>query len=268
MPTDAGMAADAGAKDASVKDAGKTDSGTKDAGKTDSGASDAGKSDGSASEDAGSSGGEPSDACTKCEATECKLLDETSLPITDFSKACDVFGDEQAEAGDEQGELKKTLCEKYLACARKTGCADGLHGTGADNESLACFCGKLTVSECQMKSTGELEGACAIEAANAFESNDPKVLLERNINPIYAGAIATWALLCDLHVCADECYDPCDGKADGAACGDPGEAGCMPSPSGPTIGLTCKVGQTCKAASCSNTYQGDNISNDYWSAAP
>lgn len=233
---------DSGTRDSAVSnlDSGQTN---RDSGVADTGAADTGT-------DAG--GGSASAACVKCEASECRASDLfAELADVDFSKLCETFGDATATGGDQVGELRKTLCEKYLECARRTGCADGLQAAYSDNESFSCFCGSLSVSDCQMKKASELDGPCAIEAAGAFETSEAQFMLERAISTEFAGGMATWTLRCDLHVCADECYAPCKDKAAGSACGDPG---CTPD-----AGTFCLPGsepQTCTAGSCSNFAQG------------
>lgn len=197
-------------------------------------APDAGESDASS---------EPSAACLACEQASCKMV-ETLDELFDYTKFCDNFGDRLATDGPGQGRPKRELCVEYLRCARRTGCADGQYGVSPD---LACFCGELPTDDCiGLASAGALPGSCALEALTAAETMEVQDLLERNSNYMnYALGAATFLLQCDLARCADECYQPCTGKADGTVCGARGGAadafigpGLQPHP---TAG-TCQAG--------------------------
>jgi hypothetical protein len=247
-PVDSGVRADTGT---APVDSGARDTGTNldSSAPQDSSVADAGSADATVV---------PSMACKTCEAQQCKSNEE-GFYDADFSKLCDSFGSAIAAVGGGTGKLKKTLCENYLACARRTGCANGLFSTTNNNETAACFCGTLSVSECQELKTSDLPGPCAIQAAEAFEvsgTSSAQELAARAINPQYAGGMATQTLRCDLHICADECYNPCKDKQDGALCG---------AKSCESLD-TCPVEerQLCSAKSCSNYSQGEEGGYTYW----
>jgi hypothetical protein len=244
-PVDSGTRADSGT---APVDSGARDSGTNldsSAPKPDGSVPDAGVSDSSVG---------PSMACKTCEAQQCQ--EASDLAGADFSKLCETFGEAKATVGGGTGKLKKTLCENYLACARRTGCANGSFGTSPGNEDYACFCGTLGVSECQELKASELTGPCAIQAAEAYEVSGTSSAMNLTARMLYAaeyaGAAATWMLRCDLHICADECYDPCKDKQDGARCGS---SSCGES-CGPEV---VPQPQLCNAKSCSNYAQGEII---------
>lgn len=173
-----------------------------------------------------------SPACLACGTMQCK---DSNWPLADdvlALKECGDFGTETATTGMKAGTLRSKLCEDVLKCFRTTRCAapGKLQQPGDAGIPVptwtACLCGDQPYNECTLLTkVSDYKGVCRDALLDAAETEDALTFASRLDDPGFGIGIATRRTSCELRMCADECYAPCKGQADGWHCtGVPEEA--------------------------------------------
>ncbi|MEY4508680.1 MAG: hypothetical protein RLZZ450_802 [Pseudomonadota bacterium] len=206
-------------------------------------------------------GNPASPACLACGAKLCK---QESWPMAEedlLLRECSDFGTETATNGLKAGTLKSKLCEDVHQCFQKTRCAaPGKVQQSADGGVVvpnptwtACLSGDLPYFESfSIRKVSDFKGPCRNELLDAAETEDVMTFFGRVEDVGFAIGVATKRTVCELRVCADECYAPCKGQADGTLCTGDGNA-IPPDPSNPKepkVVASEKKQGTCQMQSC------------------
>jgi hypothetical protein len=126
-------------------------------------------------------GGDPTKdegaACNTCTTMQCD-------PMTD---GCDQFTD----------SLKHQRCTDLYACIRANHCAEA-------GDPTPCWCGTTPYAMC-ITVPGSANGACTMQVQDAADSQDPNLIKQRFVNPMFPVGGAVNLSVCRGSFCPTEC---------------------------------------------------------------